>query len=117
MKTVLLTEDELRRLEKRFGSGVRQMGAWISDGTFGYSTVPIAAVEKAVDSMDNPVLRGTLARLTDTQTGTQVLIELLETYGFTLIDRIIAAYRQFSFASPIPPQSETRRHPRAKAAG
>jgi protein tyrosine phosphatase (PTP) superfamily phosphohydrolase (DUF442 family) len=117
MNAVLLTEDDLHRLEKRFGPGVRQMGAWISDGTFGYSTIPVAAVEKAVDSMDNPMLRASLPRLTYTQTGTEALIELLETYGFTLIDRIIAAYRQYSLESPIPPQSESRHNRRTKGAG
>jgi hypothetical protein len=34
MEKVAVTEDDLRLLEKRFGSAVRPMRSWNSDGTF-----------------------------------------------------------------------------------
>lgn len=64
MKAVVLTDDELKNLEKRFGPGVRQMGPWSSDGTFGYSAVPINAIEKAAETIDNPDLLIAFTRLT-----------------------------------------------------
>jgi len=33
MEEIVVAEDDLRRLEKRFGPEVRLMGAWNSDGT------------------------------------------------------------------------------------
>jgi hypothetical protein len=56
MEAIVLTDDELKLLEKRFGLRVRQMGPWNSDGTFGYSSIPIAAVEKAAETLQNPDL-------------------------------------------------------------
>jgi hypothetical protein len=44
MKEILVADDELKRLERRFGPGVRRMGPWSSDGTFGYASVSIAVV-------------------------------------------------------------------------
>jgi hypothetical protein len=32
MEAIFLTDDELKRLETRFGPVVRQMGPWNSDG-------------------------------------------------------------------------------------
>ena len=66
MQTIVLTDDELIVLEKRFGPRVRQMGPWNSDGTFGYSSIPIAAVEKAAESLENPDLMVALSRLKHT---------------------------------------------------
>ena len=54
MEAIVLTDEELKRLEARFGPVVRQMGPWNSDGAFGYASVPIAAVEKAAETLKNP---------------------------------------------------------------
>ena len=58
-----LTDDELKHLETRFGPVVRQMGPWNSHGVFGYAGVPIIAVEKAAESIENPNLLIALPRL------------------------------------------------------
>ena len=63
MEAIVLTDDELRRLETRFGPVVRQMGPWNSDGVFGYASVPIAAVEKAAETFENPDLLVAILRL------------------------------------------------------
>jgi len=55
MEAIYLTDDELKRLEARFGPLVRQMGPWNSDGVFGYASVPIVAVEKAAGTLANPI--------------------------------------------------------------
>ena len=56
MEAIVLTDDELRVIEKRFGPEVRQMGPWNSDGTFGYSSVSVIAVEKAAEELEDPNL-------------------------------------------------------------
>ena len=63
MEEIVVTEDDLRRLEKRFGSAVRLMGSWNSDGTFGYASVPLSAVRRAAEDLVNPDVIATLARL------------------------------------------------------
>jgi hypothetical protein len=63
MEEIVLTDDELKGLVTRFGPVVRQMGPWNSDGVFGYASVPIAAVEKAAETLENPHLLVTLPRL------------------------------------------------------
>jgi len=98
MEAIVLTDDELRRLETRFGPVVRQMGPWNSDGVFGYASVPIVAVEKAAEALENPDLLVALPRLR-TPERTKTFIELLEDFGAILIERIVAAYREFSFWS------------------
>jgi hypothetical protein len=117
MKVIVVTDDELQRLEKRFGPSVRQMGPWNSDGTFGYSSVPIAAVEKAAEALADPNLLEALSRVDLKQsTRTKPFIDLLEAFGPALIERIVAAYRGCPFElaagphlSPKPPKQETRR--------
>jgi hypothetical protein len=52
MEGIIVTDDELKRLGKRFGPNVWQMGSWNSGGVFGYSNVPILAVEKASESSE-----------------------------------------------------------------
>jgi hypothetical protein len=54
MEEIVVTEDDLRRLEKRFGSAVRLMGSWNSDGTFFYASVPLSAVRRAAENLVNP---------------------------------------------------------------
>lgn len=72
------------------------MGPWTSDGTFGYSNVPIVAVEKAAEALENPHLMEALSRLEHTPERTKPFIELLETFGPALIEKIVAAYRECS---------------------
>jgi hypothetical protein len=95
MQAIVLTDDELKRLETRFGPLVRQMGPWNSDGVFGYASVPIAALEKAAETLANPNLLTALPRLR-TPEGTKTFIELLENLGSALVERIVGAYREFS---------------------
>lgn len=95
MDTIVLTDEELKRLETRFGPAVRQMGPWNSDGVFGYASVPVVAVEKAAEALENPNLTVALTHLR-TPERTKRFIELLETFGHALIDRIVAAYRLIS---------------------
>jgi hypothetical protein len=63
MEAIFLTDDELKRLETRFGPVVRQMGPWNSDGIFGYASVSIMAVEKAAETLAHPNLMTALPRL------------------------------------------------------
>ena len=44
---IIVPDDDLKNLEKRFGPGVRNMGPWNSDGVFSYSSIPIVVVEEA----------------------------------------------------------------------
>ena len=96
MEAIVLTDDELQRLETRFGPVVRQMGPWNSDGVFGYASVPIVAVERAAETLENPNLLVALPRLR-TPERTKTFIELLENFGSVLVERIVAAYREFLF--------------------
>jgi hypothetical protein len=95
MEAIVLTDDELQRLETRFGPVVRQMGPWNSDGVFGYASVPIVAVEKAAETLDNPNLLVALPRLRATEQ-TKTFIELLEDFGSVLVERIVDNYRESS---------------------
>jgi hypothetical protein len=62
----------------------------ISDGTFGYSSVSIVAVEKAAETLQNPDLAVALSRIKCKPERTKPFIELLETFGPVLIERIVA---------------------------
>ena len=93
MEAIVLTDDELKRLEIRFGPVVRKMGPWISDGIFGYASVPIVAVEKAAETLANSDLL-TALRLR-TPEATKTFFELLEDFGSVLVERIVDAYREF----------------------
>jgi hypothetical protein len=101
MEAIVLTDDELKRLETRFGPVVRQMGPWNSDGVFGYASVPIVAVEKAAETLENPNLAAAIPRLR-TPERTKTFIELLEGSGSVLVERIVAAYGEFSLWSHPP---------------
>jgi hypothetical protein len=98
MEAIVVTDDELKRLETRFGPVVRQMGPWYSDGVFGYASVPIAAVEKAAEALENPILLVALPRLR-TPERTKTFLEMLEDFGSVLIERVAAAYRDFPYWS------------------
>jgi hypothetical protein len=95
MEAIVLTDDDLKRLETRFGPVVRKMGPWNSDGIFGYESVPIAAVERAAEALHNPNLLVALPRLR-TPERTNTFIELLDDCGPVLAERIVSAYREFS---------------------
>jgi hypothetical protein len=97
MEEIVVTEDDLRRLEKRFGPAVRLMGSWNSDGTFGYASVPLSAVRKAAEGlMNNPDVIATLSRAQHIPERATAFLELLNTFGSPLIAAIVAAYREFS---------------------
>lgn len=96
MDAIVLTDDDLRILERRFGPNVRKMGPWNSDGTFGYSCVSMADVKKAAESMEDSDLMMALWRLIDAP-GTEPFLELLETFGQPLIERTVSVYRQGCF--------------------
>ena len=95
MEAIFLTDDELKRLETRFGPVVRQMGPWNSDGVFGYASIPLVAVQKAAETLANPNLLTALSRLR-TAEGTKTFVELLEEFGPSLVERIVDAYREVS---------------------
>ena len=95
MEAIFLTDDELKRLETRFGPVVRQMGPWNSDGVFGYASIPLVAVQKAAETLANPNLLTALPRLR-TPERTKTFIELLEDSDSVLVERIVDAYREFS---------------------
>jgi hypothetical protein len=92
MESILLTGDELKRFETRFGPVGRKMGSWNSDGIFGYASVSIIAAEKAAEAFANPVLLTALPRLR-TSEGTRTCVELLEDLGPALVERIVDASR------------------------
>ena len=95
MEVIFLTDDELKRLETRFGPFVRQMGPWNSDGIFGYASVSIMNVEKAAETLANPKVLTALPHLR-TSEGTKTFVELLEDFGPVLVERIVDAYKEFS---------------------
>ena len=96
MEEIVVTEDDLRRLERRFGPAVRLMGAWNSDGTFGYASVPLSAVRRAAEDLAHPDVIPALSRLQQMPERTTMFLELLYTFGFPLIAAIVAAYRESS---------------------
>ena len=65
MKGLVLSDDELKILKKRFGPDVREMGPWNSDGTFGCCCISITVVEKAAESIGDPSLLAAVSRLDD----------------------------------------------------
>ena len=95
MEEIVVTEDDLRPLEKRFGSAVRLMGSWNSDGTFFYASVPLSAVRSAAKDLVNPDVIATLFRCNHMPERTTAFLELLNTFGSPLIAAIVAAYREW----------------------
>jgi hypothetical protein len=93
MEGIVVTDDELKRLEKRFGPAVRQMGPWNSDGIFGYSMVPVLTVEDAAATLEDPKLSMAVSRLRNVTERTELFVGLLDTFGAVLIERIVNAYR------------------------
>jgi hypothetical protein len=96
MKSIVLPDDDLKLLEKRFGPSVRRMGSWNSDGVFSYSSVPIVAVEQAAERLGDPTVTQALSRLREAPEWTLPFIELLQSFGLALVEKIVAAYRECS---------------------
>ena len=93
---IIVPDDDLKRLERRFGPGVRQMGSWNSDGVFSYSSIPIVAVEEAAESMNDPMMAEAVIRLKQAPERTKPFIELVQSSGPAFIEKIAAAYRERS---------------------
>ena len=62
---------------------------------FGYESVPMVAVERAAESLEDPNLLAQLPRLR-TPERTKTFIELLNGFGSVLVERIVSAYRENS---------------------
>jgi hypothetical protein len=92
---IVVSHEELKRLEACHGPAVWQMGSWNSDGVFGYTVVPTEAVEKAVEAICSPSIAETLASLQQGQQ-TALFLELLRAYP-KLVEKIAAAYREESW--------------------
>ena len=97
---IIVPDDDLKRLERRFGPGVRQMGSWNSDGVFSYSSIPIVAVEEAAESMNDPMMAEAVLRLKQAPERTKPFIELVHSFGPALIEKIAVAYRERSVEVP-----------------
>lgn len=96
MERILLTDDELKLLEKRFGPGVRQMGPWNSDGPSAIPAFGWSPWRRAAETLEDPNLIVALSHLKHTPQRNKPFIELLETFGATLIERVVAAHRECS---------------------
>jgi len=92
MKATVLPDDVLRHLEKRVAPVVRRPNPRNSDGIFSGSGIPMVAVEEALTALENPDLLLALFRLDCTPEQAMPFIDLLETFGAPLIQRILAAY-------------------------
>jgi hypothetical protein len=93
---IIVPDDDLKNLEKRFGPGVRNMGPWNSDGVFSYSSIPIVVVEEAAESMNDPMIAEAVIRLKQAPERTKPFLELVHSSGPALIEKIVAAYRERS---------------------
>lgn len=96
MEAIVLPDDELRRLETRFGAKVRYMGPWMSDGTFGYASVSVGTLEKAAELLNVPALTETLSCIKNSPEPEQakLFIDVLGTFGDILIDSIVLVYQE-----------------------
>lgn len=72
------------------------MGSWNSDGVFAYSSVPIVAVEEASKSMNNPNVVDAVTRLKQAPERTKPFLDLVQSFGPDIIEKIAAAYRKGS---------------------
>ncbi len=91
-----MPDDELRRFEKRFGARVQLMGAWNSDGVYGYITIPIAAVQRAAEALKETSISSASAHLCrcPESARTELLWELIDRHGSSLIEKIIDFHRE-----------------------
>lgn len=93
---IIVSYDELKRIEACCGAAVWQMGSWNSDGVFGYTVVLDSAVERAAEGLCNPSVVGALARLKQSPQQSVLFMEVLRAYP-KLAERIAAAYREDAF--------------------
>jgi len=100
MRIIVIPEDDLKRLERRFGPDVRRMGSWNSDGVFGYLSIPLDAVESAAEAVGQPGLPEAVSRLQEAREPAAAFLELVEAIGSDLIVKTKAAYSEASLAPP-----------------
>jgi len=100
MKTIVIPEDDLKRIESRYGPDVRRMGPWNSDGVFGYTSVSLGAVKSAAEVIGKSGLLEAVSRLKEAQEPVAAFVELVEAFGPDLIVKIKAAYSATSLAPP-----------------
>ncbi len=102
MNMIVIPEDDLQRLERRFGPDVRRMGPWNSDGVFGYTSISLGAVESAAEAVGRPGLPEAVSRLKEAREPVAAFMDLVEAFGPDLVVKIKAAY---SATSPAPPSA------------
>jgi len=92
VKIIDIPDDDLKRLERRFGPDVRHMGPWNSDGVFGYASVSLGVVESAAEAVGLPGLSEAVSRLQEAREPAAAFLELVDAFGPELISRIKAAH-------------------------
>jgi hypothetical protein len=85
---IVLTDDDLRRLEERFGPAVRLMGSWNSDGVFGFCSIPMAAITTAADVIQDPEFADSVRQLRRIPHPAPLFIDL---FGSAVVDQVLAA--------------------------
>jgi hypothetical protein len=93
---IVVTDEDLKHLEKRFGPGVRHMGPWHSDGVFGYSAIAISTVEQAAEGVGDAALIEALHRLKKNPERTKPFIEIVQAFGPRFVEKIVVTYRERS---------------------
>lgn len=101
---LILSTDALNRLERRFGSKVRQIGTWYSDGIFAYTSIPMSAVKKTADTFSGPAALDTASQ--STSDGAELLSGMLDLCGPEFLDTLIITCRDFSAELPSTDESE-----------
>ncbi len=91
---IVLSDENLRELERRFGPDVRRMGSWNTDGSFGFCAVPIAVVENAAQAIGSPGLTEAVKSADASEDRAKRFIESLEGFGSKLVQAIVASYRE-----------------------
>ncbi len=91
---IVLVDEQLRELERRFGPDVRQMGSWNTDGSFGFCAVPIAVVEEAAQAVGSSGLSEAVKSANASEDRAIRLIEFLEAFGSKLVQAVVASYRE-----------------------
>ncbi len=94
MQDIIISDEELTGLEKRFGPDVRQMGPWLSDGVFAYISVPIAIVEKAAELLQDRSALETVCCLRTNRERIGVLMDLLQSRP-DFLDEIVFVQRHY----------------------
>lgn len=79
---------------------VRGMGAWNTDGVFGYCSVPISVVERVARESTDPVLLEAASRLRSSGGRSKLFLDLLRNFGPTLTEKRSPAYRKSSVDPP-----------------